>query len=493
MKSALKCLSLAALLLLRLNAATLHGTIFDEETQLQLARTRVALIPLPGTAGGAVSVQTDERGAYLFPDVPPGWYLIRATRLGYAAAEYGQSRPGRPGTPVQITAGVSAVTDPADARNVIMRHQAVIMGSVVDDNNIGIPGWPVSLYTSRPPIQRVAEATTDDRGSFRFGELEPGTYIARSGGGGLDDTVTLAPSYFKFGTAVSSAERVRVRTGDIQTLIVIHTVEGPLYELGGEVTGPVDAQGKPRPLRLTLITDTGRRLVATSAGRFSAANIPPGNVELLAEGFACAGYQRVPVDRNIYVHVECPPLMPVSIAGTGDYPLIARRCDLDGAGPEQPLAPGSMLPPGHWEFTVQTKPQNYLASIQNQTNPAPPQTPVDGWFAFDIAGAPSFAVTLSTKPATIAGTVSSPAKSSIGAPVYLELLNPDALEVPIRSWATRADERGNFSFKGLPPGSYRLVSSFEVDSDDPLARDKATNIALHEGETANVPLAMIVP
>ena len=46
---------------------------------------------------------------------------------------------------------------------------------------------------------------------------------------------TLVPSYYKYGTAVTGAEPVRVRLGETQTLVVVHTVEGQLFELSGDV------------------------------------------------------------------------------------------------------------------------------------------------------------------------------------------------------------------------------------------------------------------
>jgi len=482
------------LLCLQASAATVHGTIFDEETQNPIARTRVTLVPLPGTTGPVTSQLADERGAYLFSNVPPGWYLVRATRIGYATGEYGQARPGRPGTPFEV----AEAADSNESHQIVMRHQSVITGSVVDDNGIGIPGWPVSLYTARQPIQRLREATTDDRGDFRLGELEPGTYLVRAGGGGLDDVTTLVPSYYKYGTAVTSAELVRVRLGETQSLIVIHTVEGPLHDIAGEITTQDDPGSKSRPVRLTLITDTGRRLIANAAGPFAATGVPPGTAELLVEGIACAAYQRLNVDRNIYSRIDCRQYAPPVVTGLGSNTLIARRLDRDGPGPELTLAPGDVLGPGHWEFTVRPASSEYLVAIQNQgdassSSPAatPPPPPYDGWFALDIGNAPALKVTLSPKPASITGVVSSPAGAKPGAPVYLELLNPEALEVPIQSWNTRADAQGRYTFSGLPPGSYRLLSGFDLDLDDPVTWHNASAATAREGDSVNRPLDLI--
>lgn len=461
-------------------AATVGGAVFDEETQNPLARTRVTLTPLPGTAAPVLSQLANERGQYSFANVPPGWYLIRSYRIGYAVGEYSQSRPGLPGAPFQVSDA------PSESCQIVMRRQAAITGTIVDDNSIGIAGWPVNVYTARQPIRRIAQGTADDRGNFRIGELEPGSYIVRSGGGGLEDASTLVPSYYRYGTTVLAADPVRVRLGETQAFIVIHTVEGRLFELTGELTAPDN-----KNVKLTLITDTGRRIVATAGGPFTATGVPPGLAGLLAEGPGCAGYRQIMVDRNMFSRVDCAPLSPPETTGDTDYPLIARRLDLDGPGPEGSLSPGQTLTPGPLEFTVRPGPSHYLVSIRNDGDKSPPPTAIDGWFALDIGNSPRLSITLSAKPASVSGLVTSASQPVIGAPVFLQLVNPEAPELALQSWTVRADPQGNFTFTGLAPGSYRLMSSYDVDFEDPLARSQAVALTLHEGDAITQPLEMI--
>jgi carboxypeptidase family protein len=455
------------------HAATVQGVVFDEETRIPIARASVTLVPLPGTSAPTASMLANERGQYVFSDVHPGWYLIRVSRIGYEVAEYGQSRPGLPGLPLEVT-DQSTHNDGADLRQIVMRRQAAITGTVVDDNSIGIPGWAISVYTARRPIRRIAQGLTDDRGNFRIGELEPGAYIVRSAAGGLEDASTIVPSYFKYGTSVEGAEQVHARLGETQGYVVIHTVEGKLFELTGEVTAP-----DKRPVRLTLITDTGRRMIATAAGPFTASGVPPGMVELLAEGPACAGYQTLLVDRDMFARVDCEAFASPAVSGALNFPLIARRLDLDGPGPENPRVFG----PGRWEFTVRPGPSHYLVSIQNEGDTTPPPSQIEGWFALDAGNAPHLHVTLSAKPASISGVVSSSSNPVIGAPVFLQGMN--------QSWTTRADAQGNFSFGGLAPGEYRLMSSFDLDDDDPIAREKSLAVTLNEGDAVTKDLELI--
>ncbi len=464
------------------HAATVQGVIFDEETQNLMARTHVSLVPLPGTSGTNATQLTNDHGQYVFTNVKAGWYLVRASRIGYEKTESGQIRPGLPGTPFEIT-DQSADND---YHQIVMRRQAAITGSVVDDNAIGIPDWSISVYTARPPIRRVAEGLTNDRGDFRIGELEPGAYVVRSGGGALEDETTIVPSYSRYGTTVSNAEPVRLRAGDTQGFVVVHTVEGKLFEVDGEVTAP-----DKRPVRVSLITDTGRRMVSSTAGPFVATNVPPGLVGLLAEGAGCSGYQTINVDRNMFGRVDCLPVAAPVVSGALSFPVLARRVDLDGPGHEFPLDSGQSLSPGDWEFTVRTDATHYVVSIQNDTDTAPPPE-LDGWFELKIGNAPHIQVTLSAKPASISGVVSSPTKSVVGAPVFLELVNPNAPELALQSWEVRADPLGKFIFNGLAPGTYRVVSSFEVEHDEPLARDKSATVTLREADAVVQPLDLVL-
>ncbi len=455
------------------HAATVQGGVYDAESQNPLARTRVALVPLPGNAVPVASLLSNDHGGYVFDNVKPGWYLIRAARTGYEVAEYGQVRPGRPGVPFEVSGSVES----GEARQIVMHHQAVITGSVVDDNAIGIAGWAVNLYTARQPMRRVAVTMTDDRGNFRVGELEAGSYLVRAGGGGLEDASTVVPSYYKYGTSVAGAEPVRVRLGETQGFVLIHTVEGQLFDINGYVAAPDKSQ-----VRVSLITDTGQRLIANAAGPYTVSGVPPGPVEILVWGSGCAGFQRILVDKNLYVRVDCSAVAAPTVTGADGETLIARRVGLDGLGPEQIVSATEILLPGRWEFTVRPGPSRYLTGIRNAGDAASAVVRNDGWYVLDIGNTPRLEVTFSDKPGSISGIVSSGGRALIGAPVYLERVNPDAPELALQAWTGRADERGRYEFRGLAPGAYRLMSGYDIDPEEAVVRDRAVTAVVREGE-----------
>jgi hypothetical protein len=465
------------------NAATVQGVIFDEETTNPIARSQVTLAPLPGTKAGSVTVLADQNGRYTFSSVPPGWYIVRVSRIGFETAEFGQLRPGLPGKPFEVK------DDPPDneLRQILMRRQAAISGSVVDDNSIGIPDWVVSIYTARPPIKRIAEAKTNDRGDFRVGELERGTYIVRAGGGELEDQSTLVPAYYKYGTTLAGAEPIFVRLGETAAFTIVHTVAGQLFELNGQIVAPDN-----RPIKIALISDSGRRTISAKAGPFTVTGLAPGTWGILASGAGCGSYQTILIDRNAFARVGCDALATPVVTGAGPYPVYARRADLDGPGDEFELH-GQTLAPGPCEFTMRPPRDQYLVSIRNQGDATPAPLAQDGWFPANVGTAPQLQVNLSNKPASISGTVTSSAMPIIGAPVFLQLLNPITPELVLQAWEVRADPEGHYIFSSLPPGNYRLMSSYELDYDEPVAREKSAVVRLSEGQSAEQALELLQP
>jgi hypothetical protein len=487
---------LAALFLLGFSAsaAVIQGVVLDDESGNPLARTIVTITPLPGSKGGLNRTISGERGAFAVRDIEPGWYVLRCTRKGFVPAEVGQLRPGRPGMPFEITPQAQS-----SFFQIRMRRMGAVTGSVLDENNVGIPEWPVHIYTAQKPVRRIAQTKTDDRGNYRIGELDAGTYIVRTGPGALEDESYLLPTWFKFGTAVESAEPMRVRVGETQTDIVLRPTKGRMIEISGFLTSQTSAT-------LTLITDTGRRVLASGGGNpvpFNA-SVPPGPIELLAEGLRCGGYARLLADHDIGgIRIACGPLEPSYASWVTDsprtfygreVPLQMRRVDLDGAGPVRTMRYREAIPPGHWEFHADVGSDQYVKSIAVQGSPRP-ETPGGnaGWFAADIGTATAITVTVSSHPATLSGVVTTDGKPVAGAAVYLELYDPEALNPRLLLLDVRSDAQGNYKFSGLTPGKYRALSSFDFDSEDRLAMEKAPVLTLREGDNATQALTLVLP
>jgi hypothetical protein len=478
-----------SLLALNLSAAVIQGVVLDEESGNPLARTAVSLVPLPGAQSGMISVRAGDRGSFAIPDVRPGWYILRSTRKGFVPAEVGQLRPGRPGMPFEIAPDAQS-----SFFQLRMRRMGAIAGSVLDENGVGIPDWTVHVYTARKPVRHVAQTKTDDRGNYRIGELEAGSYVVRSGPGALEDDTWLLPTYYKYGTALETAETARVRAGETQPDVVIRPVKGRLIQLAGSLSSTTTAT-------LTLITDTGRQVLATGVNAPFTASVPPGAVEFVAEGARCGGYVRILADHDVQgIRVACGTIEPpqvfwMSDAGRAvrqDYPLLVRRVDPDGTGPARALKLREPITPGHWEFQAQVGSDSYVRSIAATLAPRA-DTKNDGWFGLDLGTSSQIVVTLSNKPASVSGVVTAGGKPVTGAAVYLELYDPESPNTRLQLIEGRSDPRGNYRFNGLTPGRYRVLSSFDFDPEDRVAIERAPLLSLHEGESVEQALELALP
>ena len=478
------------------HAAVVEGVVLDEESGNPLARTVVSLIPLPGTPAGVVSIRAGERGTFTILSVRAGWYILRTARKGFANTEAGQLRPGRPGMPFEV-----ADDRPPNFIQIRMRRQGAVTGAVLDENNVGIPEWPVNIYSAHKPVQRISQVKTDDRGIFRIGELEPGSYVVRSSEGLLEDNTSLLPTYYKYGIALENSEPMRVRLGETVPDIVVRPVKGRLLELSGVLNGPGD-----RAVQLTMITDTGRHVLATlsppsTTTTFRASAVPPGLVDFVAEGAGCGGYVRLSVDRDTAgIRIGCGPLRRPFVTWLIDdssrsrmqFPLQVRRVDLDGTGPIRTLRDRDTIAPGHWEVMAEPPPEYYVKSIRSQYG-GQTVTRDDGWFGLDFGTYSDIIVSLSTHPASITGVISTGGRPVSGAAVYLERYNPDAGDPRILLVTGRADGQGSYKFTGLAPGRYRVLSSFDFDPEDRFAMERAANLTLREGDAASQALEMVLP
>src|SRR3954452_6744269 len=125
---------------LPLEAAILRGYVVEHNTGKVLARALVAILPLPGTSGPTLSVRTNSSGVFEFINIPAGAYLVNGSRRGFAPVHYGQKRWNAPGTPVALT------QDETIMISLRMPRYGAITGSVVDENDAGMPEHEVVAY-----------------------------------------------------------------------------------------------------------------------------------------------------------------------------------------------------------------------------------------------------------------------------------------------------------------------------------------------------------
>src|SRR6185369_7281852 len=115
-------------------------------------------------------------------DLPPGRYSLVVDKAAYVKTYFGSKRPGQPpGTPVAVVAG-----QPAPAVTIKVLRGGVIAGTVRDWVGSPVASSQVTVKESiltngrRRLVDvtnlRASQATTDDKGRYRFYGLPPGEY-----------------------------------------------------------------------------------------------------------------------------------------------------------------------------------------------------------------------------------------------------------------------------------------------------------------------------
>ena len=154
------------------------GIIFGRTVEAGSAR------PVPGTLvtlsfPGAIPVRvmTDPQGQFAFTSLPKGRYSLSATRPGYVDGAYGRVRPSGSSQSIDLTADqkLTGITIP-------LWKFAAIAGAVLDERGEPVVGATVralkrSFSSGRRQLDTAAMDTTDDRGQYRIGSLEPGEYV----------------------------------------------------------------------------------------------------------------------------------------------------------------------------------------------------------------------------------------------------------------------------------------------------------------------------
>lgn len=437
---------LAALTASALHAAVLRGTVVEQQTGKPLARALVAVHPVTGTAGSTQAVRTDAYGAFQFPPMPAGAYLVTISKKGFAPLQYGQRQWKSSGTPVMLR------DDQETALRVALPRFGAITGRISDEADVGLVEHDVIAYrNTRPPVV-VAKAATDDRGVYRIPGLEPGVYLVRTTAKQYDDGGYL-PTFFKESATAERSNTVEVALDRDTVDVSIRPTPGRLYQIAGRIYGPGGPQSSAG---VSLISDMGAEYAtADTSGHFKFLPAAPGKYELFARVGQMAAWLPIEIDRDRTEYVlRLYPIPEVAfsfadVAGESLDPagllVIARRTELWGPGAPQYLPMGRdrfPLLPGNWEFSLSPNESYYTT----------------GWTKAVIAAGPpavSVNLTVGAHPGAVHGKVTGAAGDpSAGAPVYLER------EGEIRS--ARTDIQGAYNFIGVAPGTYRLLSTFDA-------------------------------
>lgn len=312
--------------------ASVSGTVIAAGSGVPARKARVTLSG--SDVGPARNTVTDEQGRFTFSALPAGRYSLSASKPGHVGVSYGQSRPGRPGTPIQLEEGQKF------AAHLQLARGAVLTGTVLDEDGETIPGTQVRalrfvLQNGQRTLQSSGTGSTDDRGIYRIFGLQPGDYVvcamprnrdvtevdalrsemeavqrrldavAQTGEAqaaiaarlsaiqaavsNLPDEAAAgyAPVYYPGTTASAQAAPVTIGAGEERSGLDFQLQRVPVARVEGVVVNPT---GQPLQNVMVTLIDLGQTVPgvgnnsarADAEGRFRLANVPPGQYRLSA-------------------------------------------------------------------------------------------------------------------------------------------------------------------------------------------------------------------
>lgn len=403
--------------------ASIAGTIVStgpDPTPVRHARVTLTSADAPTS----LTVVTGNDGRFTFPNLPPGRFMVAASKDGWLPSSYGAKAPLRPGTPIPVAPGQTIeIALP-------LMHGAAVAGEVLDP--FGYPAAGATIRAMRSSVVNGerrftvfgSAATADDRGAYRIYGLPPGEYVVGA---------SWRPSYIAAGSELHLTSEADVRDALRSTdpprpaAARPHSIAlAPTFYPGTSV--PRDAA--------TLTIGAGQertgvdftlQIVATSridgiVSLAGATTLSGALVALMAidhvpvPGTPLEAYRSTAVQANgSFAFADVPP---------GRYTVFARATAATGNAAVQP----------HWA-SVDISVDDDLSGLNLALAPG---LTVSGGVRFDSARLPApdlKTIRLTLTPIQASSATMSPAPTSL-------------------------DASGRFSFSGVLPGRYRLSASF---------------------------------
>ena len=507
--------------------ARIRGRVVAADTGVPIANATVE-----ARGGGSIGTAlTDEQGRYEIVGLNTGRFTLTASKVGYVATAFGQSRPGQSGRWIDIAQG--QVIDGIDIRVLI---GGVIVVRVIDEAGAPVPMTTVEALRrlgGRSDWQTVGPAgpfirmlETDDRGETRLSGLAPGEYFLRAsiqqaalvsgirppGPGRL-----FVPTFFPGSTAVTDALAVEVRAAQ-EVPVTLQLVAARSATITGRFVGPDEAlaRGVTISLRPVQGSPIGVAVRATNRSEFEA-TVMPG--EYVLTGTTAPLQNRYHALVNLSVQGDISDLVvPLTLGGVLTGQIITDTGTIsDAAGASRSLAlvpapgtpsisPGSATVFNDWNFQVSGIVGTYLIR----------STPGPGWFLksvllgdTDITDTPieitdgrridGVTVVITQKQTQLTGVVTDAQRRPVGDFVVLLFPEESRFWIPASRFIRTGQPglNGEFSIRGLPPGRYLAAAVESLEADDEFdakflgrLQKEAFRLTLGEGEARQITVTM---
>ena len=475
----------------------ISGVVLSAVSGAPLSASTVTLSQADGSP--LRTIITDRQGKFAFEQLPPGYYLLKASHQHFATGRYGQKSWNQAGQPIGLGAGAGVSAE------ILLHRLGVITGSVVDDNGEGIPDFAVNAVTADPNTVsgRISwSGVTDDRGVFRIPGLDPGRYYVATAPRESSDGAGLLPTYYPKTLNMSEGRVVTVDVDRETEGVHIQPISGRLLRLSGMLNGA--ARYASSEVSVSLFRDEEKRESQAGAfGQFSFAGLVPGHYTLVAQLSSpqgkLAAYQPVDVyedHESVVVSLAPAPEVRVRLiddkgAAVSDTQVLVFLSRVENGARTQPVrlepAQGSYvaegLMPGQWRFFVVCPESQAVDEIS-----------VDGkdglgGFALMPGQKAAAAIRLQRDAGKVHGTVADAAgQPARGASVVCYPLDPQNRFRLGGFRSQKANMLGQYRFGGLPEGDYLIFAS-EMESfkaDDQLEKLQGQIPSLHVGRAADL-------
>ncbi len=509
---------------------SIDGVVRSNATGQPLRRAQVILNPVDSRAGGRFQVTNDD-GTFSFPKVPPGRYSIVVERDGYLRLSAGRLGAYKMPPVFSVQSGETVGT--LDFR---MIPSGLISGRVKFDDAEPAANIVVQLYRGyydrgRHGYQTAATGFTNDRGEYRLGGLEPGSYYvaalyrspahpagveeqARTDQTGkrareLSYAVTFFPEVQKMAEAVAvgvqggeevggidifltQVHTVRVR-GRVVSALSGQTIQAPGLALRwndpdntASVSAVVDVSfDKDQNFEIKGLTPGPYWLIATGTddGKTLMARTPLNVGEEDVDGLNIVIGPESIWKGKIRVEGDDPPALNGLVVSMQPRRATAPRVRADVS--EKGDFAVAFWPNEIYDLFVDNAPDNlYVKSVRVATA----DRLALGLQAEQGDAPPPLDVVLSSNGGQLLGqaVMSDSMVVASGATV---LLIPDPLDGRMQAYkASYADEYGNFLLRGIAPGRYLLLAwmdqppcDFYNPDDMPACRTHGVAVTLPEG------------
>jgi hypothetical protein len=525
--------------------AVLKGQVLTAGSGAPVRRAQVRATSNEARGGGVTS--TDAEGRYEIKDLPAGRYNISASKGGFVTGQFGQRRPGEPGTPIDLSDGQTA-----DKVNFVLSRGSVIAGRIVDDGGEPVSGTQVNamryqfMAGSRRLVPGGGEGgndRTDDQGGFRLYGLPPGDYyISANNRNGMmmmpgqnnTEADGFAPTYFPGTPNMSEATRITVKAGQEMTGANFALIVARMARVRGRA---INSRGEPvasammmlMPDEPIMMAMTMNNAMAAGDGTFQFTNVPPGryNLQVRPSGMPSASSEfavmKVTVGNDDIDNV----IITTSVGATARGVVLTDDGSVPSFRPDQVSIFPSSAEPGGMMFGPSQNRINddytfEMSGLSDRRLLRANVPPTLGWYPkavmFDgedvtdrgIEFTPGrsyegIQVIFSQKTTDLSGLVTDErGKPVLDATVVIFPANKDLWTYTSRYMRSlRPDTNGRYNIKSLPPlDDYLIIVVQNLEPGqgaDPdfltRAREEAKSFTLNEGETKafDIKLSKLVP